>query len=131
MTARAVVTRAQDRLNKPRPLERDIKALCADYLALMGWHVVDTEANAVRAGTTGKRGVVAPGEPDTRAFKGNRAIHIEYKRPLENLRPVQVTRHQYLAEFGIRVHIVRSLEDLKGVLMIEAALETKPEGKPA
>lgn len=104
-------------------LETDIARLATDYLEFQGWLVIRTEANAVRRGTRGAGGIVTDGEPDARAFKRNLALHLEFKRGCNGkLRPNQKLRHAYLATFGIRVHVIASLEDLVAALKLEGAL---------
>jgi hypothetical protein len=115
---RATARATTPKIPKLQPFERDIAKLVTDYLGYRGWLVVRTEANAVRRGTRtpNRGGIVAAGEPDARAFRGDRVLHLEFKRPGENLKLHQQQRHEYLKCFGIRVHVVRGLEDIVRVL---------------
>jgi hypothetical protein len=101
---------------KPMPLERDVAAIVTDYLSLKGWLVIRTEANAVRSGTQNKRGIVPVGEPDARAYRNDKALHLEFKRPGAKPSNQQTLRHRYLEQFGIKVHVVRSLEDIAAII---------------
>jgi Holliday junction resolvase len=96
-------------------LERDIAATVTAYLELKGWLVVRTEANAVTRGR-GNGGIVKAGEPDARAFKQDKALHIEFKSATGKLSTKQELRHAYLKKFGIQVHIIRSIDDAKAML---------------
>jgi hypothetical protein len=95
--------------------EAQIEAAIRDYLHLSGWLTVKTDAALVVRGS-GRPGVINEGDPDLRAFRGNRALHLETKSRTGKLSSEQRIRHLYLAQFGITVHVVRSVDDVKRVL---------------
>jgi enoyl-[acyl-carrier-protein] reductase (NADH) len=109
----------------PRATEKHIALAVTQFLELQGWLVVRTEANAVTRGR-GNGGIVARGEPDARAFKDDRVLHLEFKTEIGKLSEVQKQRHAYLKKFGIVVHAIRNLEDIQKVLVDYAKKNFNP-----
>jgi hypothetical protein len=56
------------------------------------------------------------GLPDRIAIGHGKVVFIEYKRPGEKLRPIQVAIHKRFLKHGITVHVAYSVEDTLRIL---------------
>jgi len=57
-----------------------------------------------------------PGWPDIEVFHAGRVLLIEVKAPGNGLTPAQAECHERLRDQGFAVHVVRSLDDARGVI---------------
>lgn len=53
------------------------------------------------------------GFPDLLLFKDGGVIAIEVKAPGKKARPLQIYRHKELTQYGIKVHVIDSIEKFK------------------
>lgn len=81
-------------------LESKLKSDGSKLLTKWGWlvvHIIQSNLN---------------GWPDTQIFRKGRTLFIEWKRPGEEPRQLQLYRHRKLREQGFEVLIVHYLEEL-------------------
>lgn len=81
-------------------LEKDIQAKVIKELELYGWY-------CVKLIQTNKNGI-----PDLLCHKLGMTMYIELKRPGLKPTPLQDVRHKELRMHGIKVHVVRYVDDL-------------------
>lgn len=103
-------------------LQREIRKL----LALKGYRTVACSNGAVLAGSPKQKAIqmnslkslgLVPGWPDLTIYgDGGRVAHIEVKLEGEQLGPKQVEIHSFLKEWGHKVAVCRSLEDVEQTL---------------
>lgn len=102
-------------------LQREIRKL----LALKGYRTVACSNGAVLAGSPKQKAIqmnslkslgLLPGFPDLMVFGPDKFGLIEVKLEGEQLSPKQVEVHAWLAEWGFKVAVCRSLEDVAETL---------------
>jgi len=95
--------------------EAQLQQAIVNYLWACDWYVIVTDAGeAARASRQRhRRGKVRPGVPDITALKGGRGMLLEVKLPGRDLTPRQELEHRYIAQFGVPVYVVRSIEDVQ------------------
>lgn len=91
--------------------ESDIEAQAKDYLGLRGWWVAPKPA-------------FPRGLPDIVAYRQDRALLIEIKRPGKTWSPAQKRVAERLAAVGTTVWLCHSLEDV-------AKVESDATGRPS
>lgn len=95
--------------------EAELQNAIVNYLWACDWYVIVTDAGeAARASRQRhRRGKMRPGVPDITALKNGRGMLLEVKLPGRNLTRRQELEHRYIAEFGVPVYVVRSIEDVQ------------------
>lgn len=120
--AQRVVERAAD---LQPTTEAQVVTQVRDALAKLGWYPVETEANLVKRGS-GHSGKLPPGFPDHVFLKGRPdgtvlACVMELKRPKGGRYSArQEAVHQMLAQWGIKVHRVKTVQEAVNAVMESA-----------
>lgn len=89
---------------KKSELESGIQAKGREYAVLRGWWCIKVETHSMN------------GVPDFLYLRRGVYIWIEWKKPGEDLRPIQVIRIREMREHGAVVHVCDNLEDAKRIL---------------
>lgn len=82
-------------------LESELKKKCKEKLEQYGWlviHIIQSNCNGI---------------PDTLILRNSRAYFIEFKRPGQAPRELQLYRIRKLQEKGFKTYVVTSLKDIE------------------